>query len=43
MSTIAKLNCRTTNTLRGLTAEAEDLNVPFSTFTGLNDERKNAG
>ena len=33
------LNCSTTNTLRGMAAKRPALNVPFKTFTGLNEER----
>jgi hypothetical protein len=33
------VNCTTTNTLRGSAANRPALNVPFKTFTGLNEER----
>ena len=40
ISIMAKVNCSTTNTLRGVTTACDFLNVPFKTFAGLNDERK---
>ena len=42
------VNCTTTNTLRGATLRGNEANlptrnVPFKTFTGLNEDRYNAG
>ena len=33
------VNCKTTNTLRGMAAKRPALNVPFKTFTGLKEEK----
>ena len=39
IKTIETENCTTTKTLRGIAASGPALKVPFSTFTGLNDDR----
>ena len=43
ISMMETLNCTTTKTFRGMAAKGPALNVPFKTFTGLKEERYNAG
>ena len=43
ISKIEITNCATTKMRLGNTAFLPGRNVPFKTFTGLNDERYNAG
>ena len=40
INAIETVNCTTTNTLRGSVAKRPALNVPFKTFTGLNDDKR---